>query len=135
MILVINTADSEQVFVGLLQDGKWIAKKQFKAKARQAEKLLPAIEKLLKTKSYQLKTMKGIAVVSGPASFTALRIGVVTANTLAWSLKVPIIGIQLDEFSDLDILANQIESKLAKNNNQVIVQPFYGKEPNITLKK
>lgn len=126
MILVINTADSEEVFIGLVKDGVWQAKKKFKAKAQQAEKLLPEIEKLLKNSK-----LSKIAVVSGPASFTALRIGVVTANTLAWGMKIPVVSIKLDEFQDLDELAQ----KVSKNKDEEIVKPFYGKGPNITKKK
>ena len=130
MLLIINTTDSEQVFIGLLENGDWLDKKQFKAKARQAEKLLPAIEKLVKKNK-----LSGIAVVSGPASFTALRIGVVTANALAWSLKVPVVSIKATQFTDLKDLAKKVTAKARKNNNEVIVRPFYGKEPNITLKQ
>lgn len=132
MILVINTADSEQVFIGLVKDGKWIVKKQFKAKASQAEKLLPEIDKLVSSQVHKLASLKSIVVISGPASFTALRIGVITANTLAWSLKIPITSFKLNEFKDLDDLAKKVSSK---NKNEVIVKPFYGKAPNITKKK
>ena len=134
MILVINTADSEQVFIGLLEKGKWQAKKQFKARAQQAEKLLPAIQKMFRVSGFRFQGIKGIAVVSGPASFTALRIGVVTANTLAWSLGVPVISLKLNEFKELSSLAKAVTVKLARNKNEVIVRPFYGKKPNITLK-
>lgn len=126
MILVINTTDSEKVFIGLVKNGAWQAKKEFKAKAQQAEKLLPEIEKLIKN----LKLSR-IAVISGPASFTALRIGVVTANTLAWANKIPVVSVKLNEYNNLDELA----SKVSKNKNEEIVKPFYGKEPNITKKK
>lgn len=137
MILVINTTNSEEVFIGLVKNGSWIAKKQFRAKARQAEKLLPEIDKLLSTQvgpSAPLGAGKlaSIAVVSGPASFTALRIGVVTANTLAWGKKIPVVSIKLNEFQDLDDLAKKISNK---NKNEEIVKPFYGKAPNITQKK
>jgi len=132
MILVINTADSEQVFIGLIEDGRWKAKKKFKAKAQQAEKLLPEIDKLIK--KFKAK-LSGIVVVSGPASFTALRIGVVTANTLAWGFKIPIVSFKLDEFNDLDDLAQKASSKLKRSRSEVVVKPFYGQGPNINKKK
>lgn len=130
MILVINTADSENVFIGLITSGAWQAKKQFKAKAQQAEKLLPAIDKLLKMQGNKAKLL-GIAVISGPASFTALRIGVVTANTLAWGLKIPVISLKLDEFKDLDELVQQVSFKMKSSKSEVVVKPFYGKAPTI----
>ena len=128
---MINTADSEQVFIGLLHGGNWLAKKYFKARAKQAEKLLPAIEKMLQATSYKLQA---ISVVSGPASFTALRIGVVTANTLAWSLQVPIVSFKLTEFENLDELARLVSAKVKSGRSEVIVKPFYGSQPNITKK-
>ncbi len=83
----------------------------------------------------KLKTLKGIVVVSGPGPFTALRIGVATANTLAWALNIPIVGYALDEFKDIQELAKIAENKIKKAKRGVIIEPFYGKEPNITLKR
>ncbi|MFA6254696.1 MAG: tRNA (adenosine(37)-N6)-threonylcarbamoyltransferase complex dimerization subunit type 1 TsaB [Patescibacteria group bacterium] len=132
MILVIHTADQKQVFVGLIKSGKLIAKKEFLAPYQQAEKLLSAIGNLLKAKSYQLQAINGIAVVSGPGPFTALRIGVTTANTLAWALGIPIVGIKLNEFHNLSQLVAVIEKKIKKASVGKIIEPFYDKEPNIT---
>ncbi len=135
MILIINTADESKVFIGLAKNDNFLIKKEFQAKFRQAEKLLVEINKLLSAKNYQLKTIRGIAVVTGPGPFTALRIGIATANTLAYGLKVPIIGIKLTEFVDLSGLLKISWQKINKGKLGNIIKPFYGKEPNITLKK
>ena len=144
MILVINTADQKQVFIGLANKGKLVAKKEFQAQYKQAEKLLVEIDKLLSINNClprfageagQLTTIKGVAVVNGPGPFTALRIGVVTANILAWALKIPVTGIKLTEFRNIDELIKLIFRKIKKAKVGTIIEPFYGKEPNITKKK
>ena len=135
MILIINTADNKRVFIGLFDKGKLVAKKQFQARYRQAEKLLPQINRLLESRSHRLKDIKGIAVVNGPGPFTALRIGVATANTLAWALKTPIAGIKLSEFKNIDDLVEVSEVKIKKARPGHIISPFYGQKPNITLRK
>ncbi len=62
--------------------------------------LMPAIDKLLKDAGLSCQDLEGIAVSSGPGSFTGLRIGISTAKGLAQGLKIPVVGI-----STLDSLA------------------------------
>ncbi|MAF13936.1 MAG: tRNA (adenosine(37)-N6)-threonylcarbamoyltransferase complex dimerization subunit type 1 TsaB [Parcubacteria group bacterium] len=138
MILIIHTADLEKVFIGLVSKSKLVSSKTFKAKYQQAEKLLPQIDKLIKEAGYKLKDLKGIAVVNGPGPFTALRIGVVTANTLSWALKITVTAVRLSEFKDLSDLVKVASSRLKKAQQRkkgTTVKPFYGKQPNITIKK
>ncbi|NUM25200.1 MAG: tRNA (adenosine(37)-N6)-threonylcarbamoyltransferase complex dimerization subunit type 1 TsaB [Candidatus Buchananbacteria bacterium] len=134
MIMIINTADEAKVFVGLVNDAKLVSAKRFLARHRQAEKLLVAIDKILKQNKVTLSDLTGVAVVTGPGPFTALRIGVVTANTLAWSLQCPVLGIKNDEFTNDRSLAKLVSEKM-KHQQRGIVVPFYNKEPNITKKK
>jgi len=133
MILIINTADQKQVFIGLVNKGELVTKKQFQAQYQQAEKLLIEIDKLIKRSA--IRNLKGVVVVSGPGPFTALRIGVITANTLAWALNIPVAGIKLTEFKNINELVEISEEKIKKAKVGTIVEPFYGKEPNITRKK
>lgn len=135
MILIINTANETKVFIALISDTKLIFQKSFSAPFRQAEKLLVAIDKMLVSTKASLPDLKGVAVVAGPGPFTALRIGVVTANTLAWSLKIPVVDIKMNEFRGNDDLAALATKKIKVQKKRGIVLPFYGKEPNITKKK
>lgn len=134
MILVINTADKENVFIALV-GSQYIFSKKFYAKYQQAEKLLAEIDKLLAKKKCRLSNLKAIAVVSGPGTFTALRIGIATANTLAWALKIPVLAIKLSEFSEDDSLVKLVIKKAKNVRKGKIIEPLYGKEPNITNKK
>lgn len=133
MILFIHTADKEKVYIGLISRGDFIAEKRFKAQYKQAEKLLPEIEKLLTIKSLQLKAITAIAVIIGPGPFTALRIGVITANTLSYVLGIPVVGLNLTQYNDGKDIAKKVIAQLKKTEKDKIVFPFYGKEPNITV--
>ncbi|OGY49664.1 MAG: tRNA (adenosine(37)-N6)-threonylcarbamoyltransferase complex dimerization subunit type 1 TsaB [Candidatus Buchananbacteria bacterium RIFCSPHIGHO2_02_FULL_39_17] len=134
MILIINTADEKKVFLGLINKGELMVKKDFLAQYRQAEKLLIEINNLLKAKSYQLKTLTAIAVIAGPGPFTAIRIGIITANTFGWALKIPVIGITLIEFKNEDNLIQVINKKIKQAKTGDVVEPFYGQEPSIRIK-
>lgn len=136
MILLINTAISEEVFIGLVENGVSIDSIKLTGEKRQADRLLSLLDRVLKKNKLKLTNLMGIAVVKGPGSFTSLRIGVVVANTLAWSLKVPIIGVTASDFDSASKLV-KIEGKLksARGKTPKIIDPKYGAEPNITLKK
>ena len=69
-----------------------------------SRRLMPNIISLLKDCGLDLKGVEAIGVSLGPGSFTGLRIGVVTAKTLAQVLGVPISGIV-----SLDLLAHQFD--------------------------
>ena len=115
MILYINTTQNNLIELGL-KDGKaFIVKKKFSCQRAQAEKLLPAIEKMLKANKLKLSNLSGVAVENRGGSFTSLRVGVVTANALAYALGIPAAGSKKGSFS--------------------VAEPLYDREPEITAKK
>lgn len=69
-----------------------IVRQKIKAPRQQAEKLLPAIDRMLRTKKIKLNAIKKIVVVNRGGSFTSLRIGVLTANALGYALKIPVVS-------------------------------------------
>lgn len=129
MILFINTASYDEIIISLLSaSGQKIKAKKFKAPRQQAEKLLPAVAKLLLSINKELKDLTKIQVVVTGGSFTSLRIGVVTANALAYALSIPVEAVSTEG----EILKNQAAKKFA---NHIIVTPQYDREPNIGIKK
>ena len=122
MILYINTIkdEADKIEIKVKKDGKTLTSKIEKARARQSEKLIPSIEKVLKNQKINIKDIKRIEVENYGGSFTALRIGVTTANALGYALNIPVVGTK--------------ESKLKKTIFSVI-EPIYNKNPDITISR
>jgi tRNA threonylcarbamoyladenosine biosynthesis protein TsaB len=69
-----------------------------------SQRLMPNVVNLLKDCKLTMADIEAVGVSLGPGSFTGLRIGVVTAKTLAQTLNIPIAGI-----ITLDLLAHQFD--------------------------
>lgn len=78
-------------------------------KATHSERLLPSIHQLLNQCKWKLQEIDFIAVGQGPGSFTGLRIGITSANSLGYALKIPVVG-----FSSLELLERSIEAQTAE---------------------
>jgi tRNA threonylcarbamoyladenosine biosynthesis protein TsaB len=68
-----------------------------------SEKLLPMVDWLLGSAGMKRNDIEGIAVSSGPGSFTSLRVGISTARGMAFSLGIPIVGV-----SSLEVLSRNL---------------------------
>jgi tRNA threonylcarbamoyladenosine biosynthesis protein TsaB len=120
MILFIDTSQSDLIKVCLKKGGATVAQKTVPAKRVQAEKLLPAVKSLLAGKKVSPDKVTKIVVADSGESFTALRIGVTTANALAYALGIPVEN------------ARGGKNKRAKGIE--VVEPKYNREPNIMKK-
>lgn len=128
LILSIRT-DKPEAEIGLFEDGKKLADETWQAHRHLSETIHLKIEELLKSQNKTWQDIEAIACYQGPGSFTGLRIGLSVANSLAYSLKVPIIGETGDGWTE------QAIKKLQNGENQKIIQPEYGSEAHITTPK
>jgi tRNA threonylcarbamoyladenosine biosynthesis protein TsaB len=107
-------------------DDELIAKKTWEAGRGLARTLLSEIEQFLPDKDWQ--KLEGLIVYTGPGSFTGLRIGISTLNTIAYAEKIPIVGTTGENWLEIG------QKRLQNQENDKIVIPNYGAEPNITVK-
>lgn len=131
MYLFINTSEQGKIRIALFNEKKLITSVSKSGTVKLTEKLVFFITQLLNKQGKELKHLKGIIVVTGPGSFTSVRIGCVIANTLAQILKIGIYGAHADKLYSDDLIIKAI-TKIKKNQ---YVVPFYDKEPNITIAK
>lgn len=125
MYLTIRT-DSPTPQLALHSNNQVVDEEKWEAHRELSDQLLRKIEDLLKRNKLEFTDIKGVVVFAGPGSFTGLRIGITVANTLAYSLEIPIVGAQEENWQTAGA------KKLNSGENQQIVTPFYGGEPNIT---
>lgn len=98
MYLFIDTTKNDQSTVGLMDcDGRFAARHEWAGGQNQSEKLIAKIEELLAGQKITKNDLRKIVVVTGPGSYTGQRVGVATANALAYGLDLPIAGITNDE--------------------------------------
>lgn len=128
LILTIKT-DNPNAEISLWQNNVQIKSYQWQAHKILADTIHIKIKGLLDKNSYSWHDIKGLVVYKGPGSFTGLRIGATVANTLAYSLDIPIIGSSGDNWEQKGI------KSLLEDKDDKIVIPEYGATANITLPK
>lgn len=67
---------------------------------RHAESLTPMISFLMNQLGLEMADISAIAVDVGPGLFTGMRVGISTAQTMAWALDIPVVPI-----CSLDVVA------------------------------
>jgi tRNA threonylcarbamoyladenosine biosynthesis protein TsaB len=74
-----------------------VAATSFEGRESRNEKLLPAIEWLLRESGVERSGIRLLAVTRGPGSFTGVRIGLASAEGLALALGIPICAMPTHE--------------------------------------
>lgn len=90
-ILGIDTS-TNNCSVGVVADGKILARRAEIGRSMASERLISLIEEVLE-KSVPMQAIDAIAVSIGPGSYTGLRIGLSTAKGLAFPRKLPVIPV------------------------------------------
>jgi tRNA threonylcarbamoyladenosine biosynthesis protein TsaB len=79
--------------VALLDGDRVLCEYVLDVRATHSERLMPAIDRLMRDAGWSPRDVEGLAVAVGPGSFTGLRIGLSTVKGLGVALGVPIAAV------------------------------------------
>lgn len=128
MILSLRT-DSDVAQLALYDGLELKFSDEWTAGRQLSMQLLPHITKLLEQAGLAIADLTGLVVYQGPGSFTGLRIGISVANALAYGTGIAIVGASGKQWAQDGIRA------LESGQDQKIITPDYGAEPNISRPK
>lgn len=90
--LIIETS-TEKGLVALLDHDRLLYQKNFPFGYNSSAYLLPAIQEGFSSQGFKASQLSQIVCGVGPGSYTGIRMGAICAKTLAYALKIPLIGI------------------------------------------
>lgn len=126
MTLWLRTDNPQAEVILLSDDADLIAQKTWHAHRSLGVDLLPTIIELLQANVVAPKELKSVVVYEGPGSFTGLRIGIAAANSIAYSLNIPVTGVDEKKWNSKTIKSS---------SSDAWVLPQYGRQPHITQQK
>ena len=127
MLILMLKTDQPEAELYLYEDDTLVAAHAWTAERKLAETIHREIKQLLKTARKEMSQLQGIAVYSGPGSFTSLRIGHSVANALAAGLNLPIVQSNSSNWQQ-DAVA-----MLSQGQDEHVVLPHYGAPVHITM--
>lgn len=98
-ILAIDTSNLA-MGVALVDGEKVLAECTTNVRKNHSVRLMPTVTRLLEEVQLSPEELGGIVVARGPGSYTGVRIGVTAAKTLAWALRIPLVGV-----SSMEVIA------------------------------
>lgn len=97
-----------------------------------AERLLQVIAQLLRQHHLAVRQLFGLIVVRGPGPFTAVRTGLIVANTFSTIHSLPAIGVVSAGPLRPAMTRNLVRRLINQTQTGALVRPWYGRQPNIT---
>lgn len=102
------------------------ATQHWQADRELARGILRKLEEFLAENDVTFTELSGLFVFQGPGSFTGLRIGLSVANTMSYSLSIPIVSSLGDNW----VIEGVTQLQNGQNDN--VVLPEYGAPARIT---
>jgi len=126
MLVLTMRTDNPTAEIGLFDDGQQLAYVTWEAHRELSATIHRQIDAMLQKYNKDFTDLQGIVCFKGPGSFTGLRIGLTTANALAYGLRIPIIASVDDNWKEQGIAG------LLHGENESIALPLYGAPVHIT---
>ena len=79
--------------VGLSRQGESLAELAWRSGRNHSVELVPAVQELLGRRAVEFREIEAVFVAAGPGGFSALRVGMSTAKSLAVALGVPLVSV------------------------------------------
>jgi tRNA threonylcarbamoyladenosine biosynthesis protein TsaB len=112
--------------IGLAEVPGLLAEQALDEGRRHARDLAPTVARLLAERGWRARDLHGVIVSLGPGSYTGLRVGIMSANALAYATGCALIGVPTFE-----VIARQVETPGRElvviadaQQAQLYVQPF-----------
>ncbi len=90
--LALDTSTPD-VVLALVENNQVMFEQVFWSGTGHSEQILAQIDAALSLVSWRVEELEAMVVGQGPGSFTGLRVGVATAQGLAWALGIPLFGV------------------------------------------
>ena len=91
ILLALDTA-TPVTAVALLEDDKVLGQ-EFQPAKNHSVTLLPAVDRLLQAHNVARGDLGAVAAGIGPGSFTGVRVGLTLAKTMAFALRIDLVGV------------------------------------------
>ncbi|GLI56062.1 tRNA (adenosine(37)-N6)-threonylcarbamoyltransferase complex dimerization subunit type 1 TsaB [Propionigenium maris DSM 9537] len=101
LVLAINTSTKVGTVALYHSEKGLISEVNLNIKLNHSDTVMTSIDSLFQLSGYTIKDVERIAVSVGPGSFTGIRVGVGAAKGMAYSLNIPVVGI-----NELDAIAH-----------------------------
>jgi len=135
MIIILDVTNEGRTKLVFTKDGEIMSQAGTTKKKGSSAFFLTTFDSQMKKMKAKPTEINGIYVAEGKGSFTTTRIAAVFANTLGFSLNIPVTGAQYPApFTEKQI--KDAESALAtKRDFRESYAPQYSHAPNITTPK
>jgi len=90
----------------VISEGRVLAQEHEPMLRGHAEALAPMVQRVMKQAGIEFRSLKRVAVTTGPGTFTGQRVGLAFARALALALNIPALGI-----STLEVMAAEALSR------------------------
>jgi tRNA threonylcarbamoyladenosine biosynthesis protein TsaB len=124
-LLILETSCSVG-WVALAQGRKVLGMRRLDEARRHARDLIAALAALLQAQGWKARDLDAVLVSRGPGSYTGLRIGIMTAKTLAYATGCVLLGIETFQAIAWQTprQARQVDVIADAQKDQVYVQRF-----------